>query len=121
MCADMKFKQAYLDCKREDLVIINSPVGMPGRAIRNEFLESVERGEKVPVNCPYHCLKTCVPESSPYCIANALSSALRGNFNSGYVFAGSSAWRCKEKGIVSTHQLISDLDEEYGERIESKE
>jgi nitronate monooxygenase len=117
--ADPKFKQAYIDCKKEDLVIINSPVGMPGRAIRNTFLDSVERGEKVPIACPYHCLKTCIPEKSPYCIANALTSALRGNFQSGYVFAGSSAWRCKEKGIVSVHQLVSDLDEEYARNVRS--
>ncbi|HHT9121789.1 MAG TPA: NAD(P)H-dependent flavin oxidoreductase [Candidatus Wunengus sp. YC63] len=112
--ADIKFKQAYLDCKKEDLVIINSPVGMLGRAIKNAFLESVERGKKVPISCPYHCLKTCVPENSPYCIANVLTSALKGNFQSGYVFAGANAWRCKE--IISVKELFNKLDEEYLQR-----
>lgn len=118
---DAKFKQAYLECKREDIIIINSPVGMPGRAIRNAFLECVERGEKIPISCPYHCLKTCVPEKSPYCIASALIFASKGNFQGGYVFAGSNAWRCKEKGIVSVKQLVSDLDDEYSRGIQSEE
>lgn len=111
--ADIKFKQAYVDCKKEDLKIIKSPVGMPGRAIANEFLERMEKGETVPIACPYHCLKTCIPQNSPYCIANALTSALRGNFEVGYVFAGANAWRCKEDGMISVHELVRKLNEEY--------
>jgi nitronate monooxygenase len=111
--ADIKFKQAYLDCKPEDLVIIKSPVGMPGRAIQNKFLEQVAAGKRVPINCPYHCLKTCVPENSPYCIARALTEARQGRFKGGYVFAGSNAWRCKE--IVSVHQVFEDINREFVE------
>jgi len=111
--ADIRFKQAYLDCKKEDLVIINSPVGMPGRAINNKFLEEVAAGKRIPINCPYHCLKTCVPENSPYCIARALVEAKSGRFKGGYVFAGSNAWRCKE--IVSVSRVFEDINREYSE------
>jgi nitronate monooxygenase len=109
--APLVFKQKVVDCKKEDLEIIQSPVGMPGRAIRNEFLERVKRGEKIPISCPYHCLKTCVPEKSLYCIANSLTSAFRGNLDAGYVFAGSSAWRCNE--ILPVAKIFEKLDQEY--------
>ena len=109
--ADIRFKQAYVDCKKEDLVIINSPVGMPGRAIKNAFLERVIRGETTPVTCPYHCLITCKPKESPYCIARALVDARRGEFENGYVFAGANAFRCNE--IVSVHDVFLALDQEY--------
>jgi nitronate monooxygenase len=111
--ADVRFKQAYLDCKKDDLVIIKSPVGMPGRAIKNEFLEKVEAGKRVPITCPYHCIKTCIPKESPYCIAKALVEAKAGRFEEGYVFAGSNAWRCKE--IISVHQVFEDINREYAE------
>jgi len=111
--ADIRFKQAYVDCKKEDLIIINSPVGMPGRAIKNKFLEEVEAGKRMPINCPYHCLKTCFPENSPYCIARALVEARAGRFKGGYVFAGSNAWRCNE--IVPVSKVFEDINREYVE------
>ncbi|MFA5259125.1 MAG: nitronate monooxygenase family protein [Candidatus Pacearchaeota archaeon] len=115
--ADIKFKQAYLDCKPEDLRIINSPVGMPGRAITNPFLRAAEAGEKTPIHCPYHCLKTCKPEESPYCIARALVEAQQGKFTNGYVFAGANAWRCNE--IVSVREVFESLNQEYAENKKS--
>ena len=116
--ADLKFKQAYLDCNSEDLMIINSPVGMPGRAIKNPFLERVEKGETIPVNCPYHCLKTCKDDNSPYCIARALVDAQQGKFERGYVFAGANAWRTGESTggkLIPVKQVFEDLDCEYAE------
>lgn len=112
--ADERFKQSYLDCRKENIVIINSPVGMPGRAIKNGFLSKVDAGEKIPVSCPYHCLRTCIPENSPYCIAKALISAQKGEFHDGFPFAGSNAYLCKE--IVSVKQVMADLDREYSEQ-----
>jgi NAD(P)H-dependent flavin oxidoreductase YrpB (nitropropane dioxygenase family) len=109
--ASLEFKQAYINCKKEDLTIINSPVGMPGRAIINEFLKRVEKGETVPIDCPYHCLKTCNPRESPYCIARALLEARKGIFEKGYVFAGANAWRCDK--LTSVKQVFEDLDREY--------
>ncbi len=120
--ADDKFKQAYLDCRKEDLIIINSPVGMPGRAIANGFLRRVETGETVPVACLYHCLKTCKPDESPYCIARALVDAQQGKFGRGFVFAGANAWRTNESTggkLLSVAEVFEDLNREYAENKRS--
>lgn len=111
--ASDEFKQAFLEARQEDLRIIQSPVGMPGRAIENEFLRRVDRGEKVPYSCPYHCLIPCDYERSPYCIANALFSARRGAMHQGFAFAGANAWRVDR--IVTVHALMESLLDEYAE------
>jgi nitronate monooxygenase len=108
--ASEAFKKEHLRAKKEDIVFINSPVGLPGRAIKNKFLEAVERGEKVPFRCPYHCLKTCNPKKSPYCISLALINAQRGNLDEGFAFAGSNAYRSNK--IVKVKELIEELIEE---------
>jgi nitronate monooxygenase len=111
--ANPRFKQAYIDCRKEDIMIIKSPVGMPGRAIRNKFLDEVEAGKRHPVECPYYCLITCKQNDSPYCIARALVEAQRGEFENGYVFVGANAWRCKEDGIISVKKVFEKLNQEY--------
>jgi NAD(P)H-dependent flavin oxidoreductase YrpB (nitropropane dioxygenase family) len=103
------FKQAYIDAKKEDMEIILSPVGMPGRAIHNKFLEEVEAGNRKPINCVTNCLKPCVPSEAPYCIANALIAAERGNFNSGYAFAGANAYLIDR--ISTVKEVIDELCE----------
>ncbi len=115
--ASMEFKQTYLNCKEEDIIIINSPVGLPGRAIKNEFLESSEKGMKHPFNCPFQCIKTCEYEKSPYCIALALMNAQKGNLKNGFAFAGQNAYRIKE--IISVHELIESIKREYSEAAAS--
>ena len=109
--ADEAFKQSYIDAEEEDLVVIKSPLGLPGRAIRNEFLENVDKGQKKPFKCPYHCLKTCNYKKSPYCIAIALLNAKRGRLKHGFAFAGKNAYRIKE--IISVKELINTLRDEY--------
>jgi nitronate monooxygenase len=111
--ANIKFKQAYLNCKKEDIIIIQSPVGLPGRAIRNKFLDEVKAGQRHPVECPYFCLLSCKQNESPYCIAKALVEASQGKFDNGYVFVGANAWRCKEDGIISVKNIFEKLDKEY--------
>jgi nitronate monooxygenase len=109
--AALGFKEAYLHARREDMVIIKSPVGMPGRAIRNQFLDDVGDGKTVPYKCPYHCLVTCDYTNSPYCIALALINAQRGNLKRGFAFAGENAYRATQ--IVSVKELIDSLLAEY--------
>ncbi len=111
--ASEKFKQAYLDSRKEDMVIIKSPVGMPGRAIRNTFLDEVGQGKRKPFKCPYHCLKTCDIKNTPYCISLALMNAKKGHLSSGFAFAGENAYRAKE--IVSVKEVIQALVKEYEE------
>ncbi len=109
--ADMAFKQAFIDSKEEDLTIIKSPVGMPGRALRNRFLSDVEKGGRKPFKCVYHCIVTCDYQKTPYCIASALASAKKGRMNRGFVFAGKTAPRVKE--LLSVKELIDSLRNEY--------
>lgn len=109
--ASDEFKQSYINASKEDIVIIKSPVGMPGRAINNSFLQSVLRGETHPKNCPFHCIKTCNIETSPYCIMRALLNAYKGNVDKGFCFAGVNAYRATE--IISVHDMFLKLISEY--------
>ena len=86
------FKQAYLDAEEEDMVVIKSPVGMPGRAIRTPFIGRMEDGRIPPEKCN-RCLIPCKVEEAPYCITQALINAARGDIEHGLVFSGSNAYR----------------------------
>jgi len=109
--ASQKFKEAYVKCKKEDIIIMDSPVGLPGRAIRNKFLDDVSRGIKKPFKCPWKCLRTCDFVNSPYCIALALTKAKKGELEDGFAFAGANAYRVDK--IVSVKELIQTLLKEY--------
>lgn len=109
--ADDAFKQAYINAKKEDMVIIKSPVGLPGRAVGNAFIDAAHAGRKTPFKCPFHCLKTCDPEKSPYCIAIALGNARKGRLKHGFAFAGKNAYRIDK--IVSVKALMDELVDGY--------
>lgn len=57
--ASIEFKNTYINARKEDIGIIKSPVGLPGRAIINKFIDDIQSGEKKPFSCPYHCISTC--------------------------------------------------------------
>lgn len=105
--ASLKFKQSYLKASESDIEIIQSPVGLPGRAISSEFLNRVKNGLEKPKSCPFHCIKTCDYTKSPYCIIAALYSAFKGNFRKGYAFAGSNAFRADR--ITSVKETFKSL------------
>lgn len=86
------YKQAYLDAKKEDIVIVKSPVGMLGRAIHNAFLDKVKAGERFMGGCR-QCIVTCKPDTTPYCITQALINAVEGRLDEGLIFCGSNAYR----------------------------
>ncbi len=109
--ASDEFKQAYLDATKEDVIIIKSPVGMPGRAIKSPFLEEVLAGKRQPKTCPVNCIRTCDISTAPYCIIASLTSALRGNFRRGYAFAGSNVWRTNK--IIPVKELMNTIIQEY--------
>ena len=100
------FKNAYVNASEEDIQIIDSPVGMPGRAIRNEFIKSKE-DHKLSITKCYQCIKTCNVKDAPYCITKALINAVKGNLDEGLIFCGSNVGRVKE--IVPVHDLIQEL------------
>ena len=110
-----EFKELYLKSKAEDIVIIRSPVGLPGRAIKTSFIERIMRGEKDPFKCVYKCLITCDPTTVPYCIAKALCNASIGDLDNAVVFAGSNVPRIK--AIVSVKQLIDELVDEAAKEL----
>ena len=107
------FKQAYIDAGEKDIEIIKSPVGMPGRAIFSNFIQKVKDGKKQPKKCPFKCIKTCDITKSPYCIIIALINALKGNFENGFAFAGTNAFRATK--ISSVKEIFQSLIKEYKE------
>lgn len=109
--ASEEFKQAYLAATKEDVTIIKSPVGMPGRAIKSPFLDEVLAGKRQPKTCPVNCIRTCDITTAPYCIIASLTSALRGNFRRGYAFAGSNVWRTNK--IIPVRELMNTIRQEY--------
>lgn len=109
--ADLAFKQAYIKAKESDISIIQSPVGMPGRAIANEFIEKVRNGEKHPKRCAVHCIKTCKGEESPYCIVMALYNAFKGRLDNGYAFCGANAFRSDR--IESVRDVFNGIKTEF--------
>ncbi|MFS1518827.1 nitronate monooxygenase [Bacillus sp. SM2101] len=104
--ADINFKEAYINSKSEDIQLVKSPVGLPGRAITNKFVKKTEAGN-IPVQKCYDCLIPCNPKSTPYCITTALIEAANGKLENGLIFSGSNAHRLKE--IVSVQQLMTQL------------
>lgn len=112
--AASEYKEAYVKAKKEDICIVKSPVGMPGRAIHNAFLEKVERGEKKLCKC-HKCLHRCNPGEIPYCITDALIQAAEGNVEDALIFCGANAWKISEIQTVS--QVVRELFPDFPERF----
>ncbi len=111
-----EFKQLYLAAGKEDVVIIKSPVGMPGRAIMTGLIDRVMHGDRVPIKCNYRCIKTCDPKTAPYCIAKALFNAVIGNLDEAVVFAGSNV--SKVEKIISVEELMDGIVSEAAEELD---
>jgi len=109
--AAMSFKKNYLSCKKEDITIIDSPVGLPGRVIRNNFVNQILNGAKKPIKCPWKCLKTCNYKEVPFCIAEALINSAKGYFSEGFSFAGTNAYLADK--IQTVKETFSELILEY--------
>lgn len=100
------YKQAYIDAKQEDIVIVKSPVGMPGRAILNPFMKRAKEGQ-IPHGKCHLCISTCKPAQTPYCITEALVNAAVGNVDNALLFCGSNAYR-------ATHlEHVKDIIDEF--------
>ena len=104
--ASRAYKQAYIDANAEDVSIIKSPVGMPGRALRNSFIRRVEEG-MFPITKCYRCLKACDPRTAPYCITQALVNAVKGNLEEGLIFCGERVSELKE--MTTVKKLMQEL------------
>lgn len=102
------YKEAYIKAKREDIVIVKSPVGMPGRAIWNPFLEKVSKNPETIARC-FRCLEHCYPKTAPYCITMALIRAALGDVENGLLFCGYNAYQCEK--IETVPEIMKDLCE----------
>ncbi len=105
--ADIKFKKTYINASESEVEIIQSPVGMPGRALQGEFLEKVKLGLTRPKSCPYNCLHTCDYKVVPYCIIITLYNAYKGRMDKGYAFAGSNAYLSTK--INTVKEVMDDI------------
>ncbi len=104
--ADPAYKQSYIDAKAEDIVIVQSPVGMPGRAILNPFMKRAKEGQ-IPHGKCHLCISTCKGTDTPYCITDALVNAVKGNVDEALLFCGANAYR-------ATHlEHVRDILEEF--------
>ncbi len=101
------FKQVYIDAEAEDIVFIQSPVGMPAKVAKTKFLNDILRGERKEFTCNYQCLRTCDPATVQYCIAKALINAVEGDIDNSVVFVGSNVSRVKK--IVSVKELMDEI------------
>lgn len=109
--ADRRFKEAYVACRPEDIAIIKSPVGLPGRAIRNSFLDNAAAGVRNVKRCAWRCLEQCDIQHADYCISIALDNARRGLLDQGFAFCGANAYRVEK--IVPVAELLDGLRHEY--------
>lgn len=109
--ADIAFKEAFVAAREKDITIIDSPVGLPGRALKNSFLDKVAEGMRSPRRCVFKCLHSCDEERAPYCIALALCNAYRGKLRHGFAFAGANVYLVDK--IVSVKELFASLKQEF--------
>lgn len=116
--ASAEFKNAFVQAGDDDIEIIKSPVGMPGRSISCSFMREAVAGKRHPDVCKYNCIKSCDPKTTSFCIANALLAAYRGNLADGFVFTGTSAGQVDK--ISTVNKVFSDLRNEYNEEESKK-
>ena len=105
--ADIRYKEAYIHASKEDIQIVKSPVGMPGRAIMNRFMQRVMGGEQIPHSPCHRCLAKCSPADIPYCITDGLIEAAKGNIEKGLLFCGAKAYRAER--IETVREVMQAL------------
>ena len=108
--AHQNFKTAYVDANDASAKIIISPVGMPGRALNNTFIQKIEAGDKPKIERCVNCLVTCNPKTTPYCISQALVASVEGDLENGLIFAGENVYKVDK--IVFVSSLMTELVEE---------
>ncbi len=107
--ATLEYKESYINAKKEDIQLVLSPVGMPGRAISNAFIKRAEEGQIKVEKC-FLCLTPCKPATTPYCISTALINAVSNNIDNGLIFIGSSGYKLDK--IQTVCELINELVED---------
>ncbi|MEA1974411.1 MAG: nitronate monooxygenase [Bacillota bacterium] len=110
--AHINFKKAYINAEKEDIQLIKSPVGLPGRVITNTLTKQIEADSLTIKSC-YRCLKGCNPKVAPFCITEALVKAVNGDIDNGLIFIGTNGYKVNK--IITVKQLFQELYDEYFE------
>ena len=113
--AHEKYKEMFVKAKREDIIIVKSPAGFPGRAIRNKFTERLDKDGRIPVKYCVDCILPCNPKNTVYCITDALIRAVKGDVENGLIFSGTNAYRIDK--ITTVKELISELVSEANNEL----
>lgn len=100
------YKQAYINATEADITLTKSPVGMPGRAIRNPFLKRAKEGQ-IPHGRCHMCVSTCKPMETPYCITDALVNAAEGHVDDALLFCGTNAYRATK--LENVHDIMQEF------------
>ena len=109
--ASQAYKDVLLNASAEDVRIIHSPVGMPGRALNTPLVQKLSEGMRFqPKRCA-RCLKGCNPAQVPYCITHALIEAVKGNVEEGLFFCGANVGRLDK--MRSVRALMDELMNEW--------
>ncbi|WP_313961722.1 nitronate monooxygenase family protein [uncultured Parvimonas sp.] len=113
--AHEKYKDMFVKATKEDIVIVKSPAGFPGRAIRNKFTERLDKDGRIPVRYCVDCILPCNPKNTVYCITEALINAVKGDIDNGLIFSGTNAYRIDK--ITTVKELISELVSEANNEL----
>ena len=105
--AHRRYKEAYLKAVKDEIAIVKSPVGMPGRAILNPLMKRVMLGEKIEHSSCHRCLAKCNPSQIPYCITDSLIAAVKGDIENGLIFCGANAWKAEK--IETVEEVVASL------------
>lgn len=110
--AHMNFKKAYVKATKDDIGIIKSPVGLPGRALKNDFYNKISQ-DKLEIKKCYRCLKQCNPKTAPFCITEALVDAVHGDAENGLIFVGENGYKVDK--ITTVDRIFDEIISEYNE------
>jgi len=116
--ADEEFKKSYISATKEDITIIDSPVGLPARVIKNNFVNDILKGIEKPIKCPWKCLKTCNYKEVSFCIAQSLFNAAQGKMEDGFAFAGTNAYLTEK--LQSVEEIFEELITDFNKAKQSK-
>lgn len=107
--AHINFKMAYINAKKDDITIVKSPVGMPGRAIKNAYTE-LRKVEREQIKKCFRCIEHCDPATTPYCISMALIRAVEGDIDNSLVFCGENAYKVDK--MTTVKEIMQELTKE---------
>ncbi len=109
------FKDMVINCREEDIEIVKSPTGFPGRAIVNAFVKKARQTGNITMKNCLHCMIPCTPENTPYCISEALIQSVQGHVDQGLIFVGSQASRIHEM------KHVDEIIDEYIHGMEEQQ